>query len=184
MTLVDRVKNIIVSPKTEWPRIAEESTTVSGLYTGYIMILAAIGPIAMAIAMPLVGAGAAIVAYLIGLLVTYLLALIVDALAPSFGGEKGFVQSLKLVAYSYTAAWVAGIFNLLPGIGRAIALIAAIYAFYTFFLGAPVLRKSSADKAAIFTVIVVICGLLLGFLLSAVLMTTLFGSAMVGSMMR
>ena len=183
MALVDRVKNIIVSPKTEWPKIAGEPATVSGLFTGYVMILAAIGPIAMAIAMPLMGAGAAIVAYLIGLLVTYLLALIVDALAPHFGGQKDFMQSLKLVAYSYTAAWVAGIFNLIPVFGRVIALIAAIYAFYTFFLGAPVMGKASAEKAVIFTIVVVICGLLLGFVLSAVLMTTLFGGAMMGAMM-
>ena len=40
--------------------------------------------------------------------VTFLLALIVDVLAPTFGGTKDFVASLKLVAYSYTAAWVAG----------------------------------------------------------------------------
>ena len=184
MALVDRVKNIIMTPRTEWPRIAEEPATVGGLFTGYIMILAAIGPIAMAISMPVLGVGVAIVTYLIGLGVTYLLALIVDALAPNFGGQKGFVQSLKLVAYSYTAAWVAGIFNLIPYVGRIVALLAMIYAFYTFFLGAPVMGKSSAEKAALFTIVVVVCGLLLGFLLSAVLMTTLFGGAVMSTMMR
>ena len=56
----------------------------------------------------------AILGYAITLAVTFVLALIVDALAPTFGGEKNFIQSLKLVAYSYTAAWVAGIFQLLP----------------------------------------------------------------------
>ena len=44
--LVDRVKNILLSPKTEWERIDAEPATVKGLYTGYAMILAAIGPIA------------------------------------------------------------------------------------------------------------------------------------------
>ncbi len=184
MALIDRVKNIIVTPRTEWPRIAEEPATVSGLFTGYIMILAAIGPIAMAVTTPMVGIGVALITYAISLGVTYLLALIVDALAPNFGGEKNFVQSLKLVAYSYTAAWLSGIFTLVPFVGRIIALLAAIYAFYTFFLGVPVMGKASADKAALFTIVVVICGLLLSVLLSGFLMMTLFGGTMFGSMMR
>ena len=46
MALVDRVKNILLTPRTEWSAIAGETATVQGLYTGYIMILAAIGPVA------------------------------------------------------------------------------------------------------------------------------------------
>ena len=45
--LIDRVKAILLTPTTEWPVIAAEPETTSGLYTKYIMILAAIGPIAM-----------------------------------------------------------------------------------------------------------------------------------------
>ena len=42
MALVDRVKNILLSPRTEWPVIDAEPATVASLYTGYIMPLAAI----------------------------------------------------------------------------------------------------------------------------------------------
>ncbi len=93
-----------------------------------------------------------------------MLALIVDALAPSFGGTKDFIASLKLTAYSYTVAWLAGIFNLLGVLGSVLALVATIYAFYTFFLGAPVLKKSSPEKAVPFTLVIVLCGIVLGFL--------------------
>ncbi|MDQ6618844.1 MAG: YIP1 family protein [Pseudomonadota bacterium] len=178
MALIDRVKNILTDPRAEWVKIADEPATVSSLYTGYILILAAIGPVALALRFGMLGFGMALVTYLIGLAITYVLALIVDALAPNFGGEKGLVQSLKLVAYSYTAAWLAGIFRLIPWIGGLLALLGVIYSFYTFYLGAPVLRKASADKAAGFTIIVVICGLVLGFVLSGVLLSMLFGSAM------
>ena len=88
MNLVDRVKNILLSPKTEWPTIAGEATTTQALYTGYIMILAAIGPIAMLLRSMVVGAAGAIVSYLIALIMIYIVALIVDALAATFGGEK------------------------------------------------------------------------------------------------
>jgi hypothetical protein len=175
MALVDRVKNILLAPKTEWPVIAGEAATVQSLYVGYVLLLAAIGPVAMAIRGGMLGLTVAIVSYGIGLAVTYLLALIVDALAPTFGGEKNFIQSLKLTAYSYTAAWIAGIFQLIPGIGGIIGLLAAIYSFYTFFLGVVVMKKCPQDKAVAYTIVVVLCGLLLGFALSALLMSVLVG---------
>jgi hypothetical protein len=101
MTLIDRAKTILLTPRTEWPVIAAEAATVQSLYVGYILILAAIGPIALALRGGLfgMGLGIAIISYAIGLVMTYALAWIIDVLAPTFGGEKNFVQSLKLVAY-------------------------------------------------------------------------------------
>jgi len=49
MNLVERVKGILLSPKTEWPRIAAEPMTTQQIYTNWVLILAAIGPIAIAI---------------------------------------------------------------------------------------------------------------------------------------
>src|SRR5690606_20769248 len=108
------------------------------------------------------------------------LAMIVDVLAPSFGGQKDFVAALKLTAYSYTAAWLAGIANLLGTFGGLVVLLASIYAWYTFFLGAPVLRKCSADKAIPFTLIVVLCGIALGIVAGM----ALSGAGMAPGMMR
>ena len=182
MALIDRVKNILLTPKTEWPKIAEETATTQSIYVGYVMILAAIGPLAMAIRGSLFGTMGALLGYAISLGVTYVLALIVDALAPTFGGEKNFLQSLKLVAYSYTAAWVAGIFHLLPFLGRVIGLLAAIYAFYTFYLGVPVMKKCPEDKAVAYTIVVVLCGIVLGVVVGGLLMSMLVGGGMMGAM--
>jgi hypothetical protein len=123
----------------------------------------------------MLGVTVAVITYGVGLAITYLLALIVDALAPTFGGEKNFIQSLKLTAYSYTAAWIAGIFQLIPGVGGIIALAGAIYSFYTFFLGVTVLKKCPQDKAVAYTIVVVLCGILLGFALGGLLMSMLVG---------
>ena len=168
MTLVDRVKNILVTPKSEWPVIAGETATVQSLYAGYIVILAAIGPIAMALRFGVYGfgIGVAVVSYAVALVMAYVLAWVIDALAPSFGGEKNLVRGLQLVAYSFTAAWLGGIFHLLGNLGGLISLAATIYSIYTFYLGAPVLKKCSAEKAVVFTIVVVIAAVLLGAVLS------------------
>lgn len=177
MNLITRVKNILLQPKVEWPAIAAESATPQSIYVGYVVILAAIGPLVLLLRMSIV---AAVVQYVIALAVTFLLALIVDALATTFGGEKNFVQSLKLVAYSYTAPWVAAIFLLIPVLGGIIALLATIYAWYTFYLGVPVLKKCPQDKAIGYTIVVLICGILLGVVLAGFLMSMVLGGGVMG----
>jgi hypothetical protein len=162
MSIVDRVKGILLDPRSEWPRIAAEPSTVQSIYTGWVMILAAIGPVALLLSTH--SLQWAVAQYVLALIITFVLALIVDSLAPSFGGTKDFIASLKLTAYSYTAAWLAGIFNLLGMLGGLVGLIATIYAFYTFFLGAPVLKKAAPEKAVPFTLVIVLCGIVLGIL--------------------
>src|SRR3954471_12640898 len=139
MNLVDRIKGMLVEPRSEWVTVAAEPATAQSLYTGWIMILAAVGPIALLVAMNSIQF--ALAQYVLSLITTFVLAVIVDALAPTFGGTKDFVASLKLVAYSYTAAWLSGVFLLLGTLGYLLTLVATIYAFYTFVLGAPVLGK-------------------------------------------
>ena len=170
MALVDRAKNILLSPQAEWPKIAAEESNVQAIMTGYVLILAAIGPIALAIRFMSLGLAAAVVTYVVSLVSLFVFAWIVDMLAPNFGGEKNFVQSFKLVAYSMTASWIAGIFKLLPYLGGLVALLALIYTLYTFFLGAPTLKKCAQDKAVVFTIVVIVCGIVLGSLIGFVLM--------------
>jgi hypothetical protein len=184
MALIDRVKKILLVPKTEWMVISGETPTVQSLFSGYILILAALGPIAMALRGGMFGPGLgiALVSYAIGLVMVYLMAWIVDLLAPTFGGENDFIRSLQLVAYSYTAAWVAGIFHLIPVVGSILALLAVIYTFYTFHLGVPILKKCPPNKATAYTIVVVLCGMALGFALSYVLFAMVIGGSVTGMM--
>jgi len=177
MKLIDRVRGMLFAPKLEWPKVAAEPATTRSILVGYVLILAAIGPLATLLRGFGWFAPLAVTSYLSAIAVTLVLALIVDLLAPSFGGEKNFVASLKLSAYSYTAAWVAGVAYLLPALGAFVALAAAIYAFYTFYLGAPVLKKCAPDKALAFTIVVVVAGIVLGWLLASVTGLMLGGMA-------
>ena len=42
MKLIERVKAILLTPRTEWPVIGEERSTMSDLFVNYVAILAAI----------------------------------------------------------------------------------------------------------------------------------------------
>ena len=55
MNLVERVKKLLISPTPEWQVIKGETHTVVGLYTQYVMILAAIPAIASFIGWSVVG---------------------------------------------------------------------------------------------------------------------------------
>lgn len=178
-----RARAILVTPKTEWPAVAAEPATVQGLYTGYILILAALPAIAGFIKNSLigfsllgvtarssVGSGLAgmVLQYLLSLGLVYVLSLIVNALAPSFGGQKDPVQALKAVAYAWTASWVAGVAVILPWIGWLIALAGGIYAIYLLYLGLPATMKSPADKSAGYTAVTVIIGIVLSWIAAAI----------------
>ncbi len=182
MNPLERAKRIILSPRTEWPVIEAESTTPAQLYTGYIMPLAAIGPIAQiigysvfGITVPFVGTyrvpigtalTSALVSYVLTVASTYVLALIIDGLAPSFSGQRSRIQALKLAAYSSTAAWVAGIFLLVPGL--RILTVLGLYSVYLLYLGLPVLIRSPREKVLTYTVVVVLAAVVLFMLSGAI----------------
>lgn len=185
--LIARIKNILLTPKTEWPVIAAEPGTVPELYKNYIIYVAALTPLAtfigtvlFGIHIPLlgtihVGFGTAltqlILGYAVALGMTFVMALIINALAPSFGGTANQVQALKAAAYAYTAVWVAGVFYILPGLGALVfllVLVAAIYTIYLLYLGLQHTMQSPQDKAGGYTAVVVIVGIVVGWVLALV----------------
>jgi hypothetical protein len=157
-----------MSPRAEWDRIDAEPATIKGLYLNYVCILAAIPAVCIAIGhlvpvggfgfyvhySPVAAIGAGILYYVGQLIGVFVTALIIDALAPSFGGQKNQVQAFKVVAYSMTAAWLAGIFNILPML--AILSIVGLYSLYLLYLGIPRLMKAPEEKALGYTVVAII----------------------------
>ncbi len=179
--LIDRVKNILLQPSRTWDEIAAEPSSVRSIYMGYILPLAAIGPIASAIGMSVFGINvffatvrtpiqwaisAAILHYVLSLIVVYVLGLVIDALATNFGGEKNPLQAFKLAAYSITAVWVVGIFGLLPNLW--ILGFLGLYSLYLLYVGLPKLMKSPAEKSLGYTAVVVIVMIVCGIVISAI----------------
>jgi len=182
--LIQRVQNILLTPKTEWPVIAGEPETTAGLYTKYILIVSALGPIAMFLKGTLIGTSVpfvgtfrmgmgagismAVLSYVLGLLGIFLFALVINALAPTFGGQKDSVQALKAAAYGATGAWVGGIAQIIPWIGWIVSLAMAIYSIYLLYLGLPHTMKAPAERAAGYTAVSIIAAILLYWIIMAI----------------
>jgi hypothetical protein len=196
MSLISRVQNILLKPKEEWAVIDAEPATIGGIYTSYVLILAAIGPIALVIGQQVFGMYGfkppmeftiawAVITYVLALVSVYINALIIDALAPSFGGTKNSLKAFKVAAYSATAAWVAGIFQIIPML--AILAIVGLYSLYLLYLGLPRLMGVSEDKAIGYTVVVVIAWIIIYAIcawLVSMLVLTIVGPAMIVPVVR
>lgn len=184
MNLVERARRIVLQPKQEWQAIAAEAHTVQGLFTEYVMILAAIPAVAAFVGFSLVGvsgfgfgatyrvplgAGVAnlVLGYLLSLASVYVIALIIDAIAPHFGAHKNFPESLKVAAFAPTAAWLAGVFYLLPALG-ILAIVGALYSLYLLHLGIEAVKQPSSDKAATYTVVVVVASIVVWVIAGAI----------------
>lgn len=180
--LIQRAKDILLKPKETWPVIAAEPATTQSIYMPYVLVLAAIGPLAGLIGgqllgitilgvtyhPPIVGAlVSAIVSYGLSLATVFILALVIDGLAPNFGGQKDQVQALKVAAYTGTAGWIGGIFGLIPALA-IISLLFGLYGLYILYLGLPVLMKAPQDKALGYTVVVILVAIVLFLVVGAV----------------
>ena len=181
MNIVERVKKICLTPAAEWPVIATENTPAGTLISGYVLPLAAIGVVCGFIggsiigrSLPFIGtyrvpfvAGFAAAIFTLAMTVAgvFVLSLIINALAPSFGAEKNQAQALKVAAYSFTPAWVAGVLQILPLLG-VLVLFAALYGIYILYLGLPRLMKCPEDKAVGYTVVVVVCAIVVNVVIS------------------
>jgi hypothetical protein len=180
-SIVERAKAIILKPKDEWPVIERETTPSGEIFTRYVVPLAAIGPVAGFIGGQVFGYGAfgfsfrpsltwglsqALLGYVLSLVGVFLLAFVANKLAPNFGGVSNSRSAFKLVAYSMTASWIAGIFALIPSL--SILSIVGLYSIYLFYVGVGPLMKVPAEKAMTYTIVTVICMIVIYLIIGAI----------------
>ncbi|MFL6661603.1 MAG: Yip1 family protein [Rhizobacter sp.] len=192
MTLIQRVQDILLKPKETWPAVAAEPADVASIYRNYLVYLAAIPAICGFIGLTLMGAGALgfqvripfasglvhmVLSYVLSLVAVYVLALIANALAPTFNGTKNTVSALKLVAYGSTAGFLGGVFSLIPSLG-ILGILAALYSIYLIYTGIPVLMKAPPEKAGAYTAVVIVCGFVAMIVLGAVTSLAMPGRGM------
>jgi hypothetical protein len=183
MNLIERAKNIIIKPKDEWNVISQETTTVTGVVTGYLLILALIPAIAVFVKQGVIGYNiplfghvpgsislgvkSAIVSYISNVGAAFLSAFIIDALAPSFGSQKNFTKAMQLVAYSYTPMLIAGIFTMIPYLG--ILGIVGLYGLYILYLGMKPMMQTPDDKVTTYFIVSLLVIIVLYFVISMIL---------------
>ncbi len=188
MNLIDRVKNIITRPNTEWDVIYAEQTDANKIITGYVLPLAGAAAIAAFIGYALVGVNflgvrvkgvnwglyQALSVFIGAIVSVFITSFIVDALAPSFGSEKNYLKSLKLVAYCYTPFWIGGLLAIFPPLAIIGALF-GIYGLYLMYIGMPKLKKTPPDKHVGYFVVTLIVTILvymvIGWILTKILLS-------------
>ena len=184
MNLIERAKAILLKPAETWPVIDAEPATPASIYTEWLLILLAIPALCQFIGASLIGTGMfgfnyrvpllsglihMVVSYVLSLVGVFLMALLVDALAPTFGGVKNQVAALKVVAYGLTASAVASLLLLVPsGLLMLLMFLAACYGVYVFAIGLPVLMKCPKEKAAAYTAVVFVVVIVAWVVIAAV----------------
>jgi hypothetical protein len=178
MALFDRAKALLQRPEQEWRAIAAEPADTASLFKSYAVPLSALpavaGFIGSAIFAGYLGSvlGApvgvfqllinAVLGYLLGLFGLWLWGKVVQALSPRFGGLGDETSAMKLAVHTPTAAWLAGIFAIVPPL--AILGLLGLYSLYTFYRGAPVVLRMPQDRVMPFTLVTVLLGIVVNVL--------------------
>jgi len=170
MNIIERVKAFAVDPKVEWRAIDAEQITIQDLFTKYVMILAAIPPVANFIGLCIVGSGPfgatvrmplaagvayAALMYLLSLGWVYVLAMVIQMFSPKFEGHGEFIDALKVAAFTPTPAWIAGVFGIIPALS-IVGNLVSLYSLYLLYLGLPTLTEPPQEKEVPFFCVVVL----------------------------
>jgi len=186
--LVQRVINILTKPKEEWLVIEAEQPNAMQLIGGYALILALIPAVSAFIKYGLMGSSTyffatgiqkGLVQFLSAVIGVYLLAWVINELAPSFESDKNFGRSLQLAVYASTPQWVAGILLL---ISPFLSMLFALYAIYLLAVGLPVLKKTPHDKVVGYVALTIIAMIVIGLVL-AVIFAFILGLVFVSNIM-
>jgi hypothetical protein len=188
MDLVRRAKNIILSPKTEWDIIRNESTEARDVIVRYVLPLAAIAAAAVFIGYWLIGINAVFMRmgglrwglyYGLTVLIQDILAVIVaayvvDALAPSFGSEKDIRRSMQLTGYPYTPVLVGGFLSIIPSIS-IIGSLFGLYGIYLWYLGLTPMKNTVEDKRTGYLIVsilvLIVVYIVIGWILGMIFMS-------------
>ena len=182
MNIIERVKNILITPKTEWEVINGETATPQSLLMGYVLPLAVIASVGSLLKGLMITGGikffivTAVIAFVASVISYYITVIVVDMLAPSFASEKNMGKSAQLVAYSGTASYVGGLISFIPVIGWLIALAAWGYGIYLMYLGIGPLKKTPEDKKVVYMLVTFLIMIALYFIIVAILGAIIFSA--------
>ena len=196
MDIINRVKNILVTPKTEWVTIEAERLPSTQLLTSYLLLLALIPAAGQFIGLGLIGKSTilgfktvgisfglkgAITSYVTMVGGAYLAAWIINLLATSFGSEQNFDQAFALVVYAYTPMYIAGIFYIIPALG-ILASLAGLYGLYILYIGLQPMMKTPADKTVVYFIVSLVCLIVVSLVLTTILGIILAAIFVTGAM--
>jgi len=164
MFKIAHVFGLLISPNDTWKKISAEDNTISGHLLGYVLILAAIGPVAGYIGTTTVGwqIGAreavklspesalsiSVMYYIMTVLAVIGLGLLVQWMAKTYKGDCIIGRAISLAGYTATPIFLIGIAEIYPvlWVNLVIGLPALGYTVYLLYSGVPIMMKVTEDK--------------------------------------
>lgn len=181
--MIERIKGILFSPKTEWEKIKSESTGIAQVLTGYAIPLALIPAVFGFLGYVLIGVNFgmfgvirypltsgivwAIVWFIMTLVGLYIIGIVINALAPSFDSAPNVINAFKLAVYSMTPYFVAGILYIFPVLG-ILVLLASLYGLYLMYLGMPVMMSTPKEKVIGYMIVSIIVTFVINIIVGAI----------------
>ncbi len=181
--MMERIRGILFSPKTEWEKIKGEPAAMAQVMTGYAVPLALIPAVCGLIGNALIGVNIgflgtirypiasalvwAIVFYILTLIGLYVDGIIINALAPSFDSVPDINSAFKLAVYSMTPYFVAGVLYILPVLG-ILVLLASLYGLYLMYLGMPVMMNTPKEKVIGYMIVAIIVMFVINIIIGAI----------------
>jgi hypothetical protein len=178
--IMDRAKLVMTNPTGCWDSIAAEQTSVKDLYVKYAAPLAAIPAICGFIGLAIIGVQvpilgswrapfvgqllASLVEFGASLAMMYVGALVLQQVSPKMGGSKDLVNALKLMVYSSTPVWLAGVLSLVPLLG-ILGILFSIFGIYLFYSGCAKVLALPEDAKLKFTVVAMLCIMVVNFVI-------------------
>lgn len=178
--IINRFRNIVFSPSTEWDIIKSEKHDIQKILTTYLI------PIIITIGIADLLGGlifqsfysltfrvlSAIITMIIPFSSILLSSYLISLLSPSFGAKSDLTSSIKLVTYSYSIQLLLSILiNLLPFF--SVLGILGLYFIFIIWQGVVPLMEVAEEKKVSFVIlavlIIIIISLLISFVFSLLL---------------
>jgi hypothetical protein len=168
--LISRVQNIMLSPRQEWMAINAEQKSVTDIFVQYTLILSVIAALSGFVKSTIIGYSffgvsthlsfmgglfSGFYSFMAGLLCVFVIAFVINFLAPHFGGQKNFLKAYQVATYSMTAAWIAQTLCIIPILGL-VFMLGGLYSLYLLYLGISALMKAPENKNLPYTITVVL----------------------------
>ena len=164
MFKIAHVFGLLTSPNDTWKKISEEDNTISGHLLGYVLILAAIGPIAGYFGTTVFGwqigtreavklshESALIISvmyYFMTIFAVIGLGMLAQWMAKTYKGACIIGRAISLAGYTATPIFLIGFVEIYPilWVNLVIGLPALAYTVYLLYSGVPIMMKISDDK--------------------------------------
>ena len=183
MPVLKRIKGMLLHPQAEWEAVAHEAPGTAILLRNFLLPLCALAAVATLIGMLAFDTkwnteygysalreralSIAVATYAFEIASVYLLATVLYFLARTEGRRPSFLVSLQVAVFGAIPVLLSGVALVIP-FGVIVTVMAMIYSFYLYYLGAERLIGIRPADSAMFIGVALFCMMVLSGVMGAV----------------